>query len=131
MMFKLKPSATNRFIAISAIVRSEPPKPKKKVDQTVAKLREDRRRKRLERGIRKLQSYKKVLKPLIELEPDRKVLKEKRLRTREQYKGLSEEEEDARLAVSRRWQQYLRDLQTQETKAMDRCVRTLAQYLTE
>lgn len=49
--------------------RAEPLKKKKKVDPAIIKAREDRRRKKIEKQIRKLEKNARQLKPLEEIEP--------------------------------------------------------------
>lgn len=50
------------------VLYAEPLKKKKKVDPAVVKAREDRRRKKLEKMIRKLEKNSRQLKPIDELE---------------------------------------------------------------
>lgn len=56
---------------------AEPLKKKKKVDPAIIKAREDRRRKKLEKQIRKLEKNARQLKPIDELEVPLNLIDEK------------------------------------------------------
>lgn len=50
------------------VYSAEPLKKKKKLDPAIIRQREERRKKKLEKSIRRLQKYAKKLKPISELE---------------------------------------------------------------
>lgn len=65
-----------RSIHTTAINYSAPQKAKKKIDPMVDKLKADRKRRRFERVITKLEKFKLQLKPVHEYESERRILKE-------------------------------------------------------
>lgn len=95
---------------------AEPLKKKKKIDPAIIKQREERKRKKLEKFIRRLEKHSKQLKPISELEIPLCLKLEKEERTRK-LPPLSEEEEDRRILLQKEWarykhRQYLDDIQT-------------------
>ena len=65
-----------RSIHITAINYGAPQKAKKKIDPLVDKIKEDRKRRRYEKVINKLEKFKLQLKPIQEYEAERRILKE-------------------------------------------------------
>ncbi|KAI0981049.1 hypothetical protein GJ496_008634 [Pomphorhynchus laevis] len=93
-----------RGVCFTCIQRALPPKPKKKIDPAVLKLREERKKKKIERGLKKISKMARVLKPIEELEADRIVLREKDKRTRSKLAELTESEQDRRFDIIRQWE---------------------------
>ncbi|XP_045776219.1 39S ribosomal protein L40, mitochondrial [Maniola jurtina] len=102
-----------RHISSSAIVQfritdqlwAEPLKKKKKVDPAIIKAREDRRRKKLEKQIRKLQKNARQLKPIEEIEPPLHLMDQMGKRKRPAV-ILSAEETEARALLLKEWTRY-------------------------
>ena len=65
-----------RSLHLTSINYSTPLKAKKKADPLMDKIKEDRKRRRYEKVISKLEKFKLQLKPIHEYEPERKILKE-------------------------------------------------------
>jgi hypothetical protein len=66
----------NRSLHLTSINYALPTKAKKKADPMSDKIREDRKRRRYEKVIDKLEKFKLQLKPIHEYEPERRILKE-------------------------------------------------------
>ena len=66
----------NRSLHLTSINYGQPLKAKKKTDPLMDKIREDRKRRRYEKVITKLEKFKLQLKPIQEYEPERRILKE-------------------------------------------------------
>lgn len=66
----------NRSLHLTSINYGQPTKAKKKADPLTDKIREDRKRRRYEKVIDKLEKFKLQLKPIHEYEPERRILKE-------------------------------------------------------
>jgi hypothetical protein len=65
-----------RSFHVTSINYALPTKAKKKTDPMTDKIREDRKRRRYERVIDKLEKFKLQLKPIHEYESERRILKE-------------------------------------------------------
>jgi hypothetical protein len=65
-----------RSLHTTSINYALPTKAKKKIDPVTDKIREDRKRRRYERVIDKLEKFKLQLKPVNEYESERRILKE-------------------------------------------------------
>ncbi len=66
----------NRSLHLTSINYAMPTKAKKKADPMQDKIREDRKRRRYEKAIDKLEKFKLQLKPINEYESERRILKE-------------------------------------------------------
>lgn len=64
-------------LQFTPVLFAEPLKKKKKMDPAVVKAREDRRRKKLEKQIRKLEKNSRQLKPIEDLETPLTLIDEK------------------------------------------------------
>jgi hypothetical protein len=65
-----------RSLHVTSINYALPTKAKKKADPMQDKVKEDRKRRRFEKVIDKLEKFKLQLKPIHEYEPERRILKE-------------------------------------------------------
>ncbi|GLV40523.1 mitochondrial ribosomal protein L40 [Carabus blaptoides fortunei] len=106
-------SNTNWF-KVSSCLLAEPLKKKKRIDPQVIKAREDRKRKKLEKMIRRLERNARQLKPLDELEVPLNLVDEKQKRLRPVT--LPVEELERRVLLEKAWtkykhQQHLADMQ--------------------
>lgn len=76
--FTNKLHTTNQFnFQYTPVLFAEPLKKKKKLDASVVKAREDRRRKKLEKQIRRLEKNARQLKPIEDLETPFNLIDEK------------------------------------------------------
>ncbi|KAI8424915.1 hypothetical protein MSG28_006833 [Choristoneura fumiferana] len=86
---------------------AEPMKKKKKIDPAIVKAREDRRRKKLEKQIRRLEKNARQLKPIDELEVPLHLMDEMKKRKRPEPK-LSADQVEARALLQKEWTKYKR-----------------------
>ncbi|CAG4957396.1 39S ribosomal protein L40, mitochondrial [Colias croceus] len=86
---------------------AEPMKKKKKMDPAIIKAREDRRRKKLEKQIRRLEKNAKQLKPIDEIEPPLHILDQLGKRKRPAL-NLTPEQVEARALLNKDWTRYKR-----------------------
>ncbi|CAK1583771.1 unnamed protein product [Parnassius mnemosyne] len=98
---------------------AEPLKKKKKMDPAIIKAREDRRRKKLEKQIRRLEKNARQLKPIDEVEAPLHLIDQmgKRKRTPVQ---LSPEEVEARALLQKDWARYKREEYMANVAQIDR-----------
>ncbi|CAH0400572.1 unnamed protein product [Chilo suppressalis] len=98
---------------------AEPLKKKKKMDPAIIKAREDRRRKKLEKQIRRLQKNARQLKSIDEMEVPLHILDEMGKRKRPPVK-LSSEVMEARALLQKEWTQYKREEYMNSVAQIDR-----------
>ncbi|CAG9136609.1 unnamed protein product [Plutella xylostella] len=98
---------------------AEPLKKKKKIDPAIVKAREDRRRKKIEKQIRRLEKNARQLKPIDELEVPLNLIDEGKKRQRRQVK-LSSEEVNARAVLQKEWSNYKREEYMAHVRQIDR-----------
>ncbi|EFN83438.1 39S ribosomal protein L40, mitochondrial [Harpegnathos saltator] len=94
----------------------EPLKRKKRLDPAIIKARLDRKKKKIEKQIRRLEKVAKQLKPISEIEIPFKLVDERKQRLRNSS-PLSAEEVESRVLLQKEWNryknnQYLADFQT-------------------
>ncbi|KAK7073295.1 39S ribosomal protein L40, mitochondrial [Halocaridina rubra] len=107
---------------VTDIAWAEPLKKKKKMDPMVLRQREERRKKKIEKAIRKLEKNASQFKPLDEMEVPLKLLRERELRTRTNP-SVTEEEEILQLRLLKQWSIYKKQQCIAETYMMD-CMQT-------
>ncbi|GAB1862953.1 Large ribosomal subunit protein mL40 [Camponotus japonicus] len=93
------------YFKVSNALLGEPLKKKKKLDPAIIRAREERRKKKLEKQIRRLEKATKQLKPVSEIEIPLKLIDEKKKRLR-QLPNLSEEEVESRILLQKEWTRY-------------------------
>ncbi|XP_031825398.1 mitochondrial ribosomal protein L40 isoform X2 [Nomia melanderi] len=93
------------YFQVTNILLGEPLKKKKRIDPQVIKMREDRKRKKLEKQIKRLERIVKQLKPIYECEVPVKLIEEKEKRLRK-VTVLSPEEIDRRALLQKEWCRY-------------------------
>ncbi|CAF4607545.1 unnamed protein product, partial [Rotaria magnacalcarata] len=113
----------NRSFHISAINYALPTKAKKKSDPVTDKIREDRKRRRYEKVIDKLEKFKLQLKPIHEYESERRILKELDVRQRSTVE-LTSEETTRRLMLNRDWAKHKHRQHQQEITLMSRALKS-------
>ncbi|CAF4868055.1 unnamed protein product [Pieris macdunnoughi] len=107
---------------ISDQLWAEPMKKKKKMDPAIIKAREERRRKKLEKQIRRLEKNAKQLKPIDECEPPLHVLDNIGKRRRPVVK-LSIEQIEDRALLNKDWCRYKRQEYMANVAQVDRIMR--------
>ncbi|XP_049878004.1 39S ribosomal protein L40, mitochondrial [Pectinophora gossypiella] len=98
---------------------AEPMKKKKKVDPAIVKAREDRRRKKIEKQIRRLEKNARQLKPIDEMEVPLHLLDQLGKRRRPTPK-LTQEALDARALLQKDWARYKREEYVASVNQIDR-----------
>ncbi|KAJ8880564.1 hypothetical protein PR048_017034 [Dryococelus australis] len=109
---------------------AEPLKKKKRLDPAILKHREDRKRKRLEKQIRRLERNAKQLKPIDELEVPLKLIDQKEQRTRV-LTPLSETVLEERVLLQKEWCQYKHSQRMQDLQIIDRLLFSQQKALNE
>merc|ERR1711973_188748 len=97
---------------------AEPLKKKKKMDPAVIKAREKKKKRKIEKSIRRLEKNAKELKPIEELGIPLVLAKEKSLRTRKE--NLSEAEQESNTLLLKSWSRYKYNQQLNENRMIDR-----------
>ncbi|KAL1461525.1 hypothetical protein WDU94_013412 [Cyamophila willieti] len=109
---------------------AEPMKKKKRVDPALVKSREDRRKKKMEKEIKKLKKNAQQLKPIDDLEVPYALIAQKHIRTRPEPQ-LSEEVIESRADLLKEWTLY-RSRETQKDyKLIDKLVYSQQRALDE
>ncbi|XP_022817740.1 39S ribosomal protein L40, mitochondrial [Spodoptera litura] len=98
---------------------AEPMKKKKKIDPAIVKAREERRRKKLEKQIRRLEKNARQLKPIDEMEVPLELLDNFSKRKRPQPK-LSAEVIEARALLQKDWARYKKEEYMANVAQVDR-----------
>ncbi|KAL0111890.1 hypothetical protein PUN28_013238 [Cardiocondyla obscurior] len=93
------------FFRISSVLLGEPLKRKKRMDPAIIRAREERRKRKIEKQIRRLQKQAKQLKPVSELEIESKLIDEKQQRLRK-LPSISEEQKESRILLQKEWNKY-------------------------
>ncbi|CAL8082851.1 unnamed protein product [Orchesella dallaii] len=110
--------------------RAEPLKKKKRLDPQVIKAREERRKKKLEKQIRKLEKTAKQLKPLEELDVPVAIVDNYNERLRKEIK-ISPEEEESRWLLQKDWTRYMFKVNSAELRMIDRILASQHKALEE
>merc|ERR1712136_278756 len=97
---------------------AEPLKKKKKMDPAIVKAREEKKKRKIEKSIRRLEKNAKELKPIEELGIPLVLAKEQNLRTRKEK--LSEEEQGSNTLLLKSWSRYKYNQQLNENRMIDR-----------
>ena len=84
-------STLSQSLKFTEKVNAEPPKPKKKMDPAIEKAREERRRRKIEKEIKKIERFGRNLKPIEEIKQEKSIINELQERKRKGVK-LSENE---------------------------------------
>ncbi len=109
---------------------AEPLKKKKKLDPAIIKQREERKRKKLEKQIRRLEKNARQLKPIDELEVPLNLIDEKKMRTRK-LPALSVEEDERRVLLNKKWAAYKNQERLNDFKLLDKLVNAQNKALEE
>ncbi|XP_054092108.1 39S ribosomal protein L40, mitochondrial [Zeugodacus cucurbitae] len=117
-------------IQVTPILCAEPLKKKKKLDPQIIKQREDRRKKKLEKQIRRLEKNARQLKPIEELEVPLTLLDEKDKRIRK-LSPLSEENLEKRALLIKQWAKYKHQEKVSDFQTLDRLLQSQNRALDE
>ncbi|CAH1796788.1 unnamed protein product [Owenia fusiformis] len=90
---------------VTDVVSAEPLKKRRRTDPQLVAARDAKRKRRIEKAIKKLMKTGRKLKPVDEIEGDRKLQKEKKERNRE-LPTLSNEQLDNRAILMKEWNLY-------------------------
>lgn len=123
-------AAGQRNFHNTPVLCAEPLKKKRKLDPAVVKQREDRRRKKLEKQIRRLEKNARQLKPVEELDVPLNLLDELDIRARK-IAPLSEEEQERRALLIKKWSNYRNQENLKDYKTLDKLVNSQDKALQE
>ncbi|CRL07023.1 CLUMA_CG019971, isoform A [Clunio marinus] len=112
------------------VLYAEPLKKKKKLDPAVVRAREDRKRKKLEKQIRRLEKNSRQLKPIDELEVPFTLIDEKEERTRK-LPQISEQEQERRIVLLNKWAHYRLQESLKDLKIVDKMMNAQMKALQE
>uniref|UniRef100_A0A336M717 Large ribosomal subunit protein mL40 n=1 Tax=Culicoides sonorensis TaxID=179676 RepID=A0A336M717_CULSO len=112
------------------ILFAEPLKKKKKLDPAIIRAREERRKKKLEKQIRRLERNQKQLKPIDECEVPLTLLDEQKQRARS-LPPLSVEVREQRSNLIKEWSKYRNQEKVQDVQLMDQLVQAQQKALNE
>uniref|UniRef100_A0A023FDM2 Large ribosomal subunit protein mL40 n=1 Tax=Amblyomma cajennense TaxID=34607 RepID=A0A023FDM2_AMBCJ len=120
---RILPSSALAFrdLHTTAQLSAEPLKKKKRIDPAIVRMREERRKRRIEKGIRMLKKHAKKYKPIEEMEVAPKLLKELGLRHRAPP-VLEHETCQLREAMQRAWSVYCMRKHMNEAVMLERVV---------
>ncbi|KAK4467825.1 hypothetical protein MN116_008748 [Schistosoma mekongi] len=98
---------------LSPIVMAEPLKRKKRVDPASEQLRIGRKIRKIEKEIKRISRFDRQLRPVEDIEGDRQLLKEIKLRQRLPI-DISETELDERVTIWKKWTHYQQNVAYRE-----------------
>ncbi|XP_068156130.1 large ribosomal subunit protein mL40 [Drosophila tropicalis] len=119
-----------RLLHTTPILCAEPLKKKKKLDPQIIKQREDRKKKKIEKQIRRLEKNARQLKPVEELEVPIELLDEKDKRQRK-LPSLSSAEQEQRALLKKQWARYKHEEKVSDFQIIDRLVQAQDKALQE
>jgi len=119
-----------RWISTSPCSYAEPLKKKKKLDPQVIKAREERKKRKLEKLIRRMEKHASQLKPLQELEVPIAITDHFKERERRGI-VIPEEEEESRWLLHKQWGRYMFQVNSKEIWMIDRIVASQRRALEE
>ncbi|XP_059471169.1 large ribosomal subunit protein mL40 [Neocloeon triangulifer] len=115
---------------ITPCLLAEPMKKKKRIDPAVTRAREERRKKKIEKAIRKLEKNARQLKPIDELEIPPEVYDTLKQRIRKRG-VLSHEEMEERALLLKEWSKYKMKLKLLDIQLLDRAIMSQQKALDE
>uniref|UniRef100_A0A095C6F5 Large ribosomal subunit protein mL40 n=1 Tax=Schistosoma haematobium TaxID=6185 RepID=A0A095C6F5_SCHHA len=107
----IQPRTINHFAGLhtSSITMAEPLKKKKRVGLADSQIQVTRKVRRIEKEIKRLNRLDRILRPIEEIEGDRQLKKEIKLRQRPSI-DISETELDERIGIWKNWTRYQRNV---------------------
>ncbi|XP_062127309.1 large ribosomal subunit protein mL40 [Drosophila sulfurigaster albostrigata] len=120
----------SRCLHTTTVLCAEPLKKKKKIDPQVIKQREDRKKKKIEKQIRRLEKNARQLKPVEELEVPLELIddKAKRLRKLPQLNGA---EQETRALLIKEWARFKHNEKVADFQIIDRLLQSQNKALDE
>ncbi|EDV42774.1 uncharacterized protein Dana_GF16858 [Drosophila ananassae] len=123
-------AAVARCLHISPVLCAEPLKKKKKLDPQIIKQREDRKKKKIEKQIRRLEKNARQLKPVEELEVPLELIDEKDKRQRK-LTPLGNAELEERALLKKQWAHFKHEERVADFQIIDRLVQAQNKALAE
>ncbi|XP_017779837.1 PREDICTED: 39S ribosomal protein L40, mitochondrial [Nicrophorus vespilloides] len=108
-----------KFIQTTPCLFAEPLKRKKRIDPSIVKARDDRKKKKIEKQIRKLEKNSRQMKPIDECEAPIHLFDKDPQYVRPAVK-LSEEVLEGRILLEKSWAKYRRDQHLRDLQMLDR-----------
>ncbi|XP_070171939.1 large ribosomal subunit protein mL40 [Polyergus mexicanus] len=105
------------YFRVSNALMGEPLKKKKRLDPAIIRAREERKKKKIEKQIRRLEKVAKQLKPIPEIEVPLKLIDERPQRLR--LLCLSKEEQESRILLQKEWARYKTIQHLTDVQAID------------
>uniref|UniRef100_A0A2P2I0F7 Large ribosomal subunit protein mL40 n=1 Tax=Hirondellea gigas TaxID=1518452 RepID=A0A2P2I0F7_9CRUS len=118
------------YMQLTPVLCAEPLKKKRKVDPGVVRARDEKRKKKIEKSIRKLARNEGIYKPIEETEVSLKLRQEYQLRKRDRV-VVSEEERDAGYELGVQWCQYKFQQSVADKAVVDAAVKAQQHALVE
>ncbi|EDV49530.1 39S ribosomal protein L40, mitochondrial [Drosophila erecta] len=122
--------AVARCLHTTPVLCAEPLKKKKKLDPQIVKQREDRKKKKIEKQIRRLEKNARQLKPVEELEVPLELIDEKNKRQRK-LAPVSSAQLVERALLKKQWAHYKHDERVADFQIIDRLVQAQNRALAE
>ncbi|XP_016924958.4 large ribosomal subunit protein mL40 [Drosophila suzukii] len=122
--------AVARCFQTTSVLCAEPLKKKKKLDPQIVKQREDRKKKKIEKQIRRLEKNARQLKPVEELEVPLELIDEKDKRQRK-LTPLGSAELEERALLKKQWAHYKHEERVADFQIIDRLVQAQNKALAE
>lgn len=113
--FNLRPLSTTPCYAMSAPARKQ-----RVVDPAALRAKEDKRKRRMEKALRKMERKERAARPLFELEVPKSILQEPERRQRSIH--LTEEIEDERYYAFKDWSRYCKQRYRNEIRQIDKSI---------
>ncbi|KAH8310724.1 hypothetical protein KR044_002747, partial [Drosophila immigrans] len=120
----------SRSLHTTSVLCAEPLKKKKKIDPQVIKQREDRKKKKIEKQIRRLEKNARQLKPVEELEIPLELIDDKAKRQRK-LSPLSSTELENRALLNKEWARFKHNEKVADFQIIDRLLQSQNKALAE
>ncbi|KAG7173864.1 39S ribosomal protein L40, mitochondrial-like [Homarus americanus] len=117
-------------IQLTQVVGAEPLKKKKKLDPQLVRQKEERRKRKIEKAIRRLEKNAGQLKPVDELEVPPAILQEMNIRKRAEI-SITEETEESQASILKEWSNYKYQQHLAEVTLIERIIASRERALQE
>ncbi|XP_065167078.1 large ribosomal subunit protein mL40 [Atheta coriaria] len=107
------------YIRTTPCLLAEPLKKKKRMDPAIIKAREDRKKKKIEKQIRRLEKNSRQLKPIEECEIPLEITDNKGFHQRTDVE-ISAELQEKRILIEKKWAKYMRNEHLADMQMIDR-----------
>jgi len=111
-------------ISVSPVILGQPSKKKSKVDPIAQRRKEEKRKNRLIKALRKMEKKERLPRPLSgdTYHPALNMIKEQEIRSRNNLEPLTEEMEDERIDINKEWSQYCARRHRNEIQQIDKVI---------